>query len=340
MHRLFGKSEKEIEEEEKARKRSQSVEEMGGDLLDKTINRIPEKYKESAAMVKPAILAVLKLVDLIIPYLPQLWILCKQAYAAVLPFWDELSVIWGIILTFFGGSFMLTVTTIEAFRLVGNEKIVTAWKKIEDDVLRLVKEYNEQNTGTESLTPDKWVQKNGNIVLREVNPDDCRDALVGFYAGFGAVIACLRNQFAQVIALGVSFGGVLENHFGVSHVIPFIKALVPEEHWKWVPFLSQIVFRLPTTIIVWCLQRIISAFYSAMRGADILSNACLNFLHKRAIVKEEPNHKVRAFVSAVFTVLGLSFQLSYGFGLPWFLSVPLLPFTLIEYVLGFLSLGL
>eukprot|EP01061_Rhynchopus_euleeides_P045027 TRINITY_DN7957_c0_g2_i1.p2 TRINITY_DN7957_c0_g2~~TRINITY_DN7957_c0_g2_i1.p2 ORF type:complete len:368 (+),score=159.99 TRINITY_DN7957_c0_g2_i1:55-1104(+) len=349
MQRFFGKPEEAgaggaaaapaASQNQSSRQRSSSVEEMGSDLFDKTVTKIPAKYKETADKVRPLVLAVLRVVDMIVPFLPQLWGLCKQAYAKLLPFWDEMSLVWGVILTFFGGSFMLTVTTVEAFRLVGKDKIIHAWKKIEDDILRLIQEYREQNHEAET-PPEQWVQKNGLLVMRVVNPDDCRDALIGFYAGFSAVVACLRNQFAQVIALGVSCGETLETHFSQSHVIPFVKELVPEEHHKWVPFIAQAIFRVPTVVIVWFLQRIISAFHSAVRGADILANACLNFCHKRAIVKEAPSQELRAGVSFAFATVGLLFQLSSGFGLPWILAIPLLPFTVVEYLLGFLTLGL
>eukprot|EP00754_Rhynchopus_humris_P040392 Rhum_TRINITY_DN23434_c0_g1::Rhum_TRINITY_DN23434_c0_g1_i1::g.177901::m.177901 len=312
------------------------LESSGGAIFDEATSRIPEKYRARAEQVRPILMAIFQLVDLVIPYVPKVWGLMKQAYTAVLPFWDEFAVFWGVVLTFFGGSFMMTVTTVEAFRLVGQEKIVKAWYKIADDVERLWVEVKKERKRDGDVTAKEWL----NLALTCANPEDCREAFTGFYSGAGAVLACLRMQFAQVIALGASCGQVLEEHLGAEHITPTLKALVPEDNWKWVPTLQQIVCKLPAIIVAWILQRVIVAFHSATRGGSILGNACLGFLHKRSIVKSEPTQQMRSVVSLAFTVAGMMFQLSYGFGLPLLLAVPLFPFTIIEYILGFVTFGL
>lgn len=86
--------------------------------------------------------------------------------------------------------------------------------------------------------------------------------------------------------------------------------------------------------IAWSVQRILSAFHSAMRGGIIFSRNILEYLSKMNYI--HINHEETMLDEAVgygLALVGLYFQLAYGFGLPFPLNILLLPFRMAEYFL-------
>lgn len=86
--------------------------------------------------------------------------------------------------------------------------------------------------------------------------------------------------------------------------------------------------------VAWTVQRILSAFHSAMRGGIVFSRNILAYLAEMKYVSI--NHEetyLDEIVGYGLAALGLWFQLAFGFGLPFPLNVILFPFTIAEYLL-------
>jgi hypothetical protein len=81
-------------------------------------------------------------------------------------------------------------------------------------------------------------------------------------------------------------------------------------------------------------QRILSAFHSAIRGGLMFARNILEYLSVMKIV--EINHEETMLDEAVgygLALVGLYFQLAFGFGLPFPLNILLFPFRIAEYLL-------
>lgn len=86
--------------------------------------------------------------------------------------------------------------------------------------------------------------------------------------------------------------------------------------------------------IAWTVQRILSAFHSAMRGGIVFARNIMAYLAEMKYVNI--NHEetyLDEIVGYSLAALGLWFQLAFGFGLPFPLNVILFPFTVAEYLL-------
>lgn len=84
----------------------------------------------------------------------------------------------------------------------------------------------------------------------------------------------------------------------------------------------------------WFLQRIISAFHSAIRGGFMCSRNILKYLSIMKIINI--NHEdtyLDELAGYCLAFFGLMFQLSLGFGLPFPLNILLLPFRILEWFL-------
>ena len=52
------------------------------------------------------------------------------------------------------------------------------------------------------------------LLLRVVDPDKCQSAVNSLLAGFLAVLASLKLQFARAITLGATLGDIFKNFVG------------------------------------------------------------------------------------------------------------------------------
>ena len=313
--------------------RSRSAVDQGAEVFDNLKQKVPPKFGAFAEKIRPVVMIILQGVDFVLPYVPLIWEICQKLYVLLLPCFAELTVVWGFVLAFFGGSFVTTITAVEAFRLVGKQKITEAWSKISDDVDRVIADYNKNKTTATTVTTNEWIRENGRRVLTHVDPDDCKTAMLGFYAGITAIVACLKSHFAQCIALGASMGDVIESHCGVQFITPVVKQLLPEDHLKWAPFATQCICRFPAVVFSWFIQRLVSAFHSSVRGGSILADALIETLTKRGLLSSGVSPQNRSVLASAIAGAGLLFQLNYGFALPWFLAIILLPFTVVESIL-------
>ena len=120
----------------------------------------------------------------------------------------------------------------------------------------------------------------------------------------------------------------------LRYVGPIMEKATPPEYRKWVkPFLSYAVQSMAISL-AWTLQRIISAFHSAIRGGLMFSRNILRYLSEMKYI--HINHEetvVDEVVGYAIAIIGLWFQLSLGFGLPFPLNIILFPFSILEYFL-------
>jgi len=113
--------------------------------------------------------------------------------------------------------------------------------------------------------------------------------------------------------------------------------VVPVDYRKWVPVIVKYACRSIAVSIAWFIQRVMSAFYSAFRGASFFARGALRFAGRNGYVApfDEGSILVTAVVTAV-ALTGFWWQLSSGFSLPFPLNVLMFPFTLLEYWLTYM----
>lgn len=118
------------------------------------------------------------------------------------------------------------------------------------------------------------------------------------------------------------------------YVLPRLEGLMPEDYKKWAkPVVSYTIKSLAISI-AWTVQRVISAFHSAIRGGLMFSRNIL--LYASEMKYMDINHEdtyIDEIVGGAIAVLGFLWQMRNGFNLPFPLNVLLFPFTVLERVL-------
>lgn len=143
----------------------------------------------------------------------------------------------------------------------------------------------------------------------------------------------MKLRFAKTITLGNAIADAIEAPID-RYLLPKIEPQVPEEYRKWIKPTISYTIRSFTISIAWFIQRVISAVHSALRGGLMFSRNILEYLSVMKIY--EINHEdtyLDELVGYGIAALGLLFQLSTGFSLPFPLSILLFPFSLMEYFL-------
>lgn len=279
-----------------------------------------------------------------IPLIQKLIGILEKYYEIIKPYRPDLLLpsFMGLIMCFFGGSYLTVIAAWEAFLMCGYDSTKACVLMLIDD-LQKVAEANkkddikdEDNDGVADVlqvSNQQLLQRKMLLFLRTLDPQRVTVAIAGINAGFLAVIATLKLQFAKTITLGNSIGSALEPP-AKEYALPIVEKLLPPEYRKWAWPLISYSIRSIAISIAWFVQRIISAFHSAIRGGLMFSRNIMKYLTEMNIYKIRDEESILdELVGYGLAALGLWFQLSMGFAVPFPLNVILFPFTLIEYFL-------
>lgn len=176
--------------------------------------------------------------------------------------------------------------------------------------------------------------------LQNVDPQRFTTAIVGLNAGVVAVVATLKVQFAKTITLGAALGKAIDGPAKVL-LLPLVEMALPKPYKKWADILVTYSVKSFAISIAWTLRRVMSSFHSAIRGGLMFSTNLLSYLTDMGYLSKAHSESFMVkyldkILGYSFALLGLWFQLTYGFALPFPLNVILFPFTILEYMLVWL----
>ncbi len=173
--------------------------------------------------------------------------------------------------------------------------------------------------------------------LQNVDPQRFSTAIVGLNAGLVAVVATLKVQFAMTVTLGASLSKVIGGPAKVF-LLPLVELALPKPYKRWADVILTYTVRSFAISIAWTLRRVVSSYHSAIRGGLMFSKNLLGYLVDMGYIRKDSEYEAYLpyadkIVGYAIALLGLWFQLTYGFSLPFPLNVILFPFTILEYAL-------
>jgi len=174
-------------------------------------------------------------------------------------------------------------------------------------------------------------QRKMKLAVSTVEPATINEALACIFTGWAGVMAVLKIKFAKTVTLGHMIGEQLYKVAGKCE--PFMSSAVPDEYHMWVPVMTKWFCKAVAISIAWWIQRVISAFHSAIRGGIMCSRYLLQFAQEKGYLTSfntEDTH-INELVGWSVAALGFCFQLSVGFSVPFPLSMFLWPVSIVEY---------
>jgi hypothetical protein len=303
-------------------------------------NFVPASFKPHIVKAAPIIGKVAQKIEDLIPVVQMIYGKLVEVWIFLKPYKVDLLIpsAVGFILCFFGGSFLTLIAAVEAYRMVGYESSVKCFNDLVEDLKKVVdasKKDDEDNANGEKKEVDskQIVARKTLLFLRTIDPDRVTAAIVGLNSGFLAVLATLKLEFAKAITLGNAIGDLVEKP-ALKYVHPIVSDALPAEYKRWAQPIIVYTIKTTTISIAFTIQRVISAFHSAMRGGLMCARNVLHYLSEMQIIHinhEESN--VDEIAGYALAAVGLLFQLKYGFSLPFPLNVLLFPFSVVEYFL-------
>lgn len=111
---------------------------------------------------------------------------------------------------------------------------------------------------------------------------------------------------------------------------------MPTDYAKWAETIVNYVLKIICITLAWFAHRFLSCIHSAIRGGTMLSRNLFQYLHVMNYVQINPDETVLDEIAgAALAALGIYFQLSIGYVMPFPLNIILSPVLIAEYFLIF-----
>jgi hypothetical protein len=179
----------------------------------------------------------------------------------------------------------------EAFRLCGWERTQGAIEDIYEEAMNILEqskkddEKDEDGDGVadvDQISGQALLMRKTQMVMTKCDPGKLDVAIGGVYTSWLAVVATLKIQFAQTITMALSIAFYL-NIPAKKFVEPAMKLVVPEDYHKWIPVTVGWACKSLGMSVAWFIQRVVSAFTSAIRGGLMCVRHLMQYAIKNGI---------------------------------------------------------
>mmetsp|Transcript_53999 Transcript_53999/g.150177 ORF Transcript_53999/g.150177 Transcript_53999/m.150177 type:complete len:469 (-) Transcript_53999:112-1518(-) len=245
----------------------------------------------------------------------------------------------GCVVCFFGGIFPATIAAAEAWMLCGGTKAVEALKDLYTESVKAlvatkkddgVDANNDGIPDVDQIGSQELLVRKVSLVAKTIDPAKVNAAVGCLFTGWLGVLATLQIRFARTITLGQVIGDCL--YKVASHAEPLINSFVPEEYHKWTEVAVRWACKVTAISVAWWIERVISAFHSAIRGGLLFARHLLAFCNEKGYLKFEDHNKsyLDEMIGWSIAAFGFVLQFMLGFSAPFPLNVVLFPLTVLE----------
>ena len=266
---------------------------------------------------------------------------------------NVLTMIFGVALCFFGGTYVASIAAIEAARQLGWQKVVTEVTVVREQLQIVyaasaeddkVDEDGDGVADVDQLEATELAQRKLRVAMKAVTePNRLQEAFGALFASYLAVLATLRLEFARTTAFAL---GIVEMaKFPIIRILgPMVAATLGEDLAHWTQTLVETALTFFAVVFAWFLQMIISAFYSGLRGGKMFADGLIAFLVEKDLMDKVPliqqpfdpdESYLDEAIGYGLAGFGFLFQIFNGFTLPFPLNIVFLPLTIIEWFLRF-----
>lgn len=306
-------------------------------LLLAAIEKAPPKVKPYLEPAAPFVAIAIVYFQIAWPYIIKGLSIASEYYAKLPE--NARHALIGFVMCFFGGVFPATIAAYEAWKMCGGEKAVEDVKQIYQEFGKayeaVEKDDQKDDNGdgipdVDQISTDALLKRKAGVVMGAVDPEKFSAAVTDLWTGWIGVLAVLKIQFAKAVTLGQAIGQVLYN---TSHpfVEPVLCKMIDEDKQKWVPVIVRWICKAIAITIAWWVQRVISAFHSAIRGGLMFARGLMRLLNDKGVISFKPEESSLDEVAGYsLAAVGFLFQLWSGFGLFFPLNILLLPLRIVE----------
>lgn len=292
---------------------------------------------------------------LIIVTMAYIW-LFKQLYKVykLLPT-NLLQIIFGVGLCFFGGVYFTAIAAAEAALNFGGADMWDHLKTCYEEGAQIadanniddkVDDNKDNIPDVQQISANELLNRKAKVAMMAVKePMKLQQALVALGNVYIAVIATLKFQFAQTVAIALGVASMLSSIVAKIFGPTLCYVMGPDLN-HWVPAIIDTTVKVIAVVVATYVQAIISAFYSGLRGGRIVAVGLINILSERGCMDKLPSCIVDKpfdpdksywdeIIGYPIAAAGFYVQFTHGFTLdfPW--NLICLPLTIVEWFLRF-----
>lgn len=307
-------------------------------MLEALNEKAPPALVPYLKKLAPVGAAIIIGIELSLPIMAQI-VTKVNWFLSVCPL-DLLYAITGILLCFFGGMYPTTIAAWEAWSQLGGHKAIGYVKELALEF----KKVNEKSSADDLVDADNdgiadvnqmsgvdLLKRKTQLALATVDPNKLNDALGGLYSGWIGVMGVLKIQFAKTIALGCSIGTFLQKP-AEAVLTPALSYFVEEQYRQWIPAVIGWTTKYIGVQVAWYIQKVISAFHSAIRGGLMFSRGILKYANDKGYIKfNDEESYLDEILGWSLAAVGFYFQFKMGFKLPFPFNLLLWPLGMIEF---------
>eukprot|EP00408_Alexandrium_pacificum_P007625 CAMPEP_0171208498 /NCGR_PEP_ID=MMETSP0790-20130122/28119_1 /TAXON_ID=2925 /ORGANISM="Alexandrium catenella, Strain OF101" /LENGTH=347 /DNA_ID=CAMNT_0011674095 /DNA_START=80 /DNA_END=1123 /DNA_ORIENTATION=+ len=309
-------------------------------VIEAIAPKAPPSLQPYIVKAAPVLAQAIVLIQIALPYIMK-GIAVVTEFIAGLPE-KILYACLGFLICFFGGVFPATIAAYEAWSLCGGNEAVASVKDIYREICKVQEaskeddEKDDDNDGVkdvDQISGGALAKRKVSLVLGVIDAHTVNSAMAQLWTGWIGVLAVLKIKFAKTVTLGEVIGEKLYEP-AKSYAEPAILAMVGEEHKQWVPIGLKWCCKAIAITLAWWVQRVVSAFHSAIRGGLMCGKYVVNFAHEKGYLKEnDENSYMDEAIGWGIAAAGLLFQFMTGFVAPFPLNILLLPITIVEWII-------
>merc|ERR1711957_858283 len=192
-----------------------------------------------------------------------------------------------------------------------------------------------ENTGKTRLRLPSGQKKLVSSVARAAvavkDPEKLSAALGGLYTSWLAVQAVLRIEFAKTITLGVSIAAMATPYLQKVS-LPVLVHVMPPAYHHWIPMVIANAARSIGVAVAWKMQEIVSVVHLALLGGLLFSRSLLRWArHQGYVTIAAEDTVLDEVVGYAVAALGFYYQYTWGFALPFPLSLLFFPLGWVEW---------
>jgi len=308
-------------------------------VFDVFANQAPSRLVPVLHAIAPLVAWIVIIFQVAWPYIVN-FVLTVHSYYIRMPT-ELVHAILGACLCFFGGTFPTLIAASEAARLCGWDRTKQALEDLAVEAAAVVK-HNKKDDAVDNdkdgiadvnrLSGKELIARKTKLVLQNCNPDKINTALGGLATSCIAIVAVLKVEFAQTVALAVSLGDTIQKPM-LSLLAPTAVHLVPQTYRQWIPIVIGWTAKSIGMFFAWYIQRVLSAVHSGMRGGLLCTRSLMALARKYntnpslgifAIDPEET--MIDEVAGGLLAALGIWWQWSFNFSIPF-------PFDLLTWPL-------
>jgi len=271
---------------------------------------------------------------------------CKAGYAYYIKLpQNALLFIYGFVFCFFGGTFPVLFSALQAAEYTGRKAVMLALVDLADEAMIIINESKKDDEKDEDkngkndvkqISHSEYVARKTKLVLRKMNPEKIDKAISSIYRVWLAVAAVLSIEFARTISMAMAIADFIKRPIE-RFIAPTIRVAVPDEYEKWIPVILGWIAKSVAMSVAFYIQALVSGFASALKGGLMMAQATYQFLEYHDVKflgfiasQGHEQSNVDEALSYVFAALGFYTQFRAGFSLPSPLNYILWPFQFAE----------